>query len=290
MRKVICEHGHFYDGDKYDQCPTCKNIQESRQNAPVAGGSDQGEEKKGSKKKGAEGKKGLFGRYKSSEVVHTLPLPPEETDTEEMQPVEAPQEQQIKREHNGTLALWQLEEQQEETSFASEIEAAKMMAAAEEPEIKPEPEVNVEPEVKPEPAREEPLKPAQDLSSGKTVAFYGMEDDPATGFLICIKGAAKGSSYPLKTGQNFIGRGLNMDVILNQEPSVSRSKHAVILYEPKKREFYLQPGESSGLTYLNDDLIMGFNKLSAYDHIQVGECVLTFLPFCGEKFSWDDEE
>lgn len=125
----------------------------------------------------------------------------------------------------------------------------------------------------------------------KTVRYYetvsGIE--PVVGWLICIDGEEKGVSFNLKGGRNFVGRSPKMDIVL-KDSSVSRDKHAVILYEPKRREFIAQPGESRELFYLNDEVVLNFNKLSPYDILQVGNTKLMFIPFCSERFSWEDEK
>ncbi|MGN0379539.1 MAG: FHA domain-containing protein [Butyrivibrio sp.] len=127
------------------------------------------------------------------------------------------------------------------------------------------------------------------IDSGKTIGFYAnVNNEPVVGWLVCIKGESQGESYNLKAGKNTIGRGAGMDVMLAQEKSISREKHAVITYEPKKRVFILQAGESSGLVYLNENLLMTYEEIHAYDVIQLGEALFMFMPFCGEKFTWDD--
>ena len=98
----------------------------------------------------------------------------------------------------------------------------------------------------------------------------------------------KGTGFPLKTGRNFIGRNANQDIVLAKDRTVSRDKHAIIVYEPRQRKFIVQPGDSRGLFYLNDEVVLGSKELNAYDVILVGETKLAFIPFCGKKFSWDD--
>lgn len=132
----------------------------------------------------------------------------------------------------------------------------------------------------------EPLKVEDDA---KTVRYYETEAgiEPVVGWLVCIKGEEIGISFNLKGGRNFIGRSSQMDIVL-KDNSVSRDKHAVILYEPKKREFLAQPGESRELFYLNDEVVLGFEKLKAYDVLQMGSTKLMFIPFCSEAFGWED--
>ena len=130
----------------------------------------------------------------------------------------------------------------------------------------------------------------EDLDECKTVSLYqakiGVE--PVTGWLVCIEGPSFGASYTLKTGRNFIGRGSDMDVVLAQDNSVSRQKHAIVLYEPRKREFIAQPGDSRELFYLNDDVVLGPERLKAQDILTIGNTRLMLFTCCGENFSWDD--
>lgn len=134
-----------------------------------------------------------------------------------------------------------------------------------------------------------PTASAMDDDDAKTVRYYETETgiEPVVGWLVCIQGEDMGKSFNLKDGRNFIGRSTKMDVVL-KDNSVSREKHAVVVYEPKRREFLAQPGESRELFYLNDNLVLNFEKLKANDVIQIGNTKLMFMPFCSEVFSWDD--
>ena len=85
---------------------------------------------------------------------------------------------------------------------------------------------------------------------GRTVSYYDRKiqepvlGEPVVGWLVCTKGRYFGQSFALKSGRNFIGRSDSMDVILKGEPSVSRDRHAVVVYEPRERIFIAQPGDS----------------------------------------------
>lgn len=124
----------------------------------------------------------------------------------------------------------------------------------------------------------------------RTVGFYSMkmEIEPVVGWLVCIKGEDEGTSFPLKLGRNFIGRGADMDVVLKNDKAVSRKKHAIVLYEPRTKSFIAQPGESRELVYLNDEVVLASERLRPYDILAVGNSELSFVPFCGPKFSWED--
>lgn len=142
----------------------------------------------------------------------------------------------------------------------------------------------------PAPAKS-PLKSAIQSADSmpKTVAYYNLPSDsePVVGWLVCIKGDYLGESFNLKSGRNNIGRAGNMDIVLAKDGRVSRDRHAAVVYEPNKREFLVQSGESSGLTYLNDELLMGFKPFVQDDKLTVGGCEFLFKPLCGADFSWD---
>lgn len=122
-----------------------------------------------------------------------------------------------------------------------------------------------------------------------TVAFYDFtEAEPPVGWLICIKGNYQGQAFVCKTGKNRIGRNPNCDINMGNEVSITREPHAIIIYEPKQKVFYLQNGTGDGLVYLNDELLFSHEQLHAYDKIQIGNAEFVFLPLCGENFTWDD--
>ena len=151
---------------------------------------------------------------------------------------------------------------------------------------------NQEPEIKPS-LQDQVNAVAAHISTEdvKTEVHYNFSDsEPVVGWLVCVKGAYAGQSFDLKTGRNNIGRAMNMDIPLAQELSISRNIHAVLTYAPIKRTFYIQAGESSGLTYLNDndDPVMTFMPIKAYDKIRLGKAEFIFVPFCGENFTWEE--
>lgn len=111
---------------------------------------------------------------------------------------------------------------------------------------------------------------------------------PVVGWLVCIKGESFGSSFTLKAGKNFIGRSSAAnDVALKGDKSISREKHAIVIYDPKSRIFLAQPGTSSELFYVNDKVILQATEIRERDIITIGNTNLVFIPFCGAEFSWD---
>lgn len=111
---------------------------------------------------------------------------------------------------------------------------------------------------------------------------------PAVGWLVCIKGKHIGKDYRLVQGKNYIGRDASMDVCLEGEKTVSRDRHAVIVYDPMNHLYLIQSGESKELTYVNDKVILESQELSASDMILIGDVKLLFVPLCSEEFNWTD--
>lgn len=111
--------------------------------------------------------------------------------------------------------------------------------------------------------------------------------NPVTGWLVCVQGRDKGRDYRIYSGNNFIGRSEAMDICIRGDDTISREKHACISYDYKNNLFYIYQGSSSGLVYHNNEAVLIPHLLSPYDLIEVGKTKLMFVPFCGEKYSWE---
>lgn len=116
------------------------------------------------------------------------------------------------------------------------------------------------------------------------------EIEPVCGWLVCIEGTRVGKDYKIKRGKNFIGRADDMDIQILGDDKVSRRNHAIIVYDPKKKNNVLLPGESSGIAYLNGEAVYVPTQLAAYDVIELGKSKFLFVSFCGEHFEWEDND
>ena len=114
--------------------------------------------------------------------------------------------------------------------------------------------------------------------------------DPPVGFLIQITGGNKGKFYPIHSERNSIGRANGNDVVLKGDLGVSRESNAVLSYDPRARAFHLIPGEGKAIVYVNGEELLAPRALSSYDCVEISDTALLFLPFCGEKFAWEDLE
>jgi hypothetical protein len=114
--------------------------------------------------------------------------------------------------------------------------------------------------------------------------------DPVVGWLVCVEGPDKGRDFRMKSERNFIGRAPSMDICIAGDDGISREKHAVVSFNPRKGSYLLIPGDAHGIIYHNDDEVIGPVELSAYDKIEIGQTKLLFIPFCGSQFMWKTPE
>ena len=117
----------------------------------------------------------------------------------------------------------------------------------------------------------------------------GSKNDPVVGWFVCLTGPDRGRDFRLHAEKNFVGRSPLMDVCLAGDESVSRDRHALVIFDPKKQVFWAMPGEASGLVYLNGDIVHSPVQMRRDDVLEVGQTKLVLIPFCGEKYSWSRE-
>jgi hypothetical protein len=120
-------------------------------------------------------------------------------------------------------------------------------------------------------------------------ARVGTKKDPVAGWLVCLDGPDKGRDYRLHMEKNFIGRAPNMDVVLDGDNTVSRERHAIVIFDPKKKIFWALPGEASGLVYLNGEIVNSPVQMKADDVLEIGLTKLVLIPFCGDRYSWSTD-
>lgn len=287
MKKVVCTNGHFYDADRFDSCPicgqSCGKAELKSENPPAF------------------------------ENEETVPLPPssavdELASTTWMSPDEmralwgddAPEKPQEEPQEEAPEAL------QEAVPPGQQVdELAPTMWIAPDLENSPEPAENGEetPENDVAPLPEEDTQPQMTLAqavaasdavgispvpqAAQEAAAQPVPDFLPVGWLVGLSGSVRGKIFPCKPGRNRIGREPQMDIALPEESSVDLAGHAQVIYEPKKRQFFIQAGSGNGLSYLNHELVFTHGELHAYDRITLGEAEFLFLPLCGECFDWD---
>ena len=323
MNKVRCPNGHEYDSDLYRSCPICAQFSqagrreaggvydshemsfgqgnERDQTMPLrgsnssfswgSGGSSRPENGGGRAMQGAQGPGfsvgsgdetvGLYQAYQSPDLAMQPPRQPQ-SQTQPQSQRQSQRQSQIERMENparkagpampGTSPAYS-------TGSGDETVGLYQMPPA---------------------RRESFTAPDDDRTVGlmnmgprsqNTAGSLGMQPErnaPVAGWLVCTEGEEKGKSFIIYPGKNFVGRSEEMDIRL-LDRSVSRKRHAVIIYEPRLRKFYAQPGESHELFYINDSVVLFDVELHEWDELLIGSTILRFIPFCGERFGWEEK-
>lgn len=116
-----------------------------------------------------------------------------------------------------------------------------------------------------------------------------ISDDPVVGWLVVIDGPGKGHSVEIGAGANPMGRGDDQRAPLPWgDKEISRERHAIIIFDPKSRRFYIHSGDSHNLSYLDGEVLMAPRELRGGETITLGATTLRFVPFCSDQFSWTD--
>ena len=265
-----CDKGHFYDGGKFQTCPHCAaaaggDVQATMPYTDMGGGYHTAMAEPVTMP--------LYGQSQNQEPV-TMPLygqgqepvtMPLYGQAQTQQPAATPSYGQAQDAEPLTVPMAQPAQPSVQESAAGNISLRDAVSKA-------------------------VCAPEETPDEQKTVSLFHAKTgiDPVAGWLVCIEGEDFGGSFTVKSGRNFIGRAANMDIVLHGDNSISREKHAIILYEPKRREFIAQAGESRELFYLNDEVVLNPARLKQNDVLTIGNTRLMFFPCCGEEFSWDD--
>jgi hypothetical protein len=148
-------------------------------------------------------------------------------------------------------------------------------------------------------ASEHSHRPSQRKQEPSTVLISGRKGSPAAsetkpvaaptvGWLVIVEGPGKGADLAIRAGQNRIGRARTMDLVLDHgDTSISSENHALLVYDYQNNQFFVRHGEGKNLTYLNAQPVLETKPLAAFDRIKLGSTELVFVPFCGDRFSWD---
>lgn len=168
-----------------------------------------------------------------------------------------------------------------EAGAGTEPEPTVTPAAEPAPTAEPEPESEPEPE----PASFSP-SPAAAPAPAAEPAGAPLDPDLVVGWLVCVSGPARGRSYELHAGRNFIGRAAISDVALPEDATVARERQASVIFDPRTARFSVTANETRELTYVNGELVYDHCDLTANDVLLVGSTHLMLVPLCGTGFAW----
>lgn len=126
---------------------------------------------------------------------------------------------------------------------------------------------------------------------GKTIGLFSRNsgNDFVTGWIVCIQGPEKGRDYRLHYGNNWVGRSLQMDISMADDLSITRDRHANIVYDYKSNKFFLVPTKGTDIT-LNGEALIRPGELKKRDRIGLGKSIFSFIPFCEGEYIWDIEK
>lgn len=290
MKIIQCENKHFFDVDENKVCPICGSAG-SVSAAPTGKSTESSKSKQNGfkfwkKKKDEETSKEIIGE-KEEHTVSPL-LKNNSIETEEKNSYSSTEEKTYDDEKTSgvfnnesflqnSLSEEDSDDTQDKTDGESEL-------------------INIQNEI----------KAVSASSDGKTTGYFvskrnaksnnnsGYRDvssdssEPVVGWIVAVSGNHFGNCFNIYSGNNSIGRSEENRIVLSKDSSISRLNHAFIAFDPKKSSFFVRPGDSSGLVYVNDELVNNFSALKIYDILEIGETKLVFIPLCNESFSWEN--
>ena len=133
------------------------------------------------------------------------------------------------------------------------------------------------------------LAESEDGDFDEDLAFAGELEviDPVVGWLVCIEGPQMGRDYRIMAEKNFVGRAEDMHIQILGDNKIARRNHAIIAYDPLKRETLILPGDSTGLVYRQNTAIYQPTPMNRYDVIRLGDSKFLFMPLCSKHFEWE---
>lgn len=105
-----------------------------------------------------------------------------------------------------------------------------------------------------------------------------------TGWLVCTDGPDRGHCFSLYKGYNTAGTHLDNPICILADPDIAEGVHFTVIYDDISNQFYLFPQE---VTYCNNELAENVMELHSHDQIKAGNTVLEFIAFCGGDCIWN---
>ncbi len=107
------------------------------------------------------------------------------------------------------------------------------------------------------------------------------------GLLILTEGPHRGRVYAVNLGRNRIGRGPENDIVLDTgDAAISKDDHVVLAADPKNQRYFLVPGNSTNLAYIDDQTLLESREIADKAVIQIGETKLVFIQLFGNYLEW----
>ncbi len=124
----------------------------------------------------------------------------------------------------------------------------------------------------------------------KTLVYIEENIDPVVAWLVCIEGIERGKDYKLKNGRNFVGSSPDMDVCILGDEKIEKENHFSISYNSKQRNFVISPGSSGNIVYVDKKALYETKTIENFSLIEIYDTKLVLVQFCGDNFSWENNE
>ena len=163
----------------------------------------------------------------------------------------------------------------------------KPVKIAETEEVKPKPKTIIKEDKKEMKLEEKITKENIDATVMITKNVNDGGNQPLVAWFVVVEGKGKGSDIRIIAGQNSIGRDKsNMVTIDFGDTTISREKHAFIIYDLKHKKFMFKSGEGQNISYLNEEGVYSPVPIKDGDTVEIGETKLRFVQLCDENFEW----
>ena len=121
------------------------------------------------------------------------------------------------------------------------------------------------------------------------IIFDELADDLVLGWLVAGNTEIKGKVFTVTDTKVTIGRSdpeHPVIIDLHGDRAVSRGAQAMMVYDPLNKKFFIQSAGGKTPVYVNRNMLLAPTELAPYDRIMLGGTELVFVPLCNEKFSW----
>ena len=115
----------------------------------------------------------------------------------------------------------------------------------------------------------------------------GADSADTAGLLMLLAGPQRGRLLAVSLGRNRIGRAPHNDITLaTGDAAISNENHAAVVADPKTRQFFLVPGDSRNLAYIDDQPLLEARELADKAIVQIGDTRMMFIQLFGNYLDW----
>lgn len=303
MKVVQCKMGHYYDAEKYDECPMCKKNQEAQEKNNTAKTENKVEEKKQNSNFGIQQNEVDLSQLEECKNATTITAVDKVSEPSTMRPNE-----NISQEIDD-YKMHHLRPNDGETLVNfGDIAPNKGTDGSRNEPLRPDDNGETQIEFGSFFQQETPVKktievkntvsqkPVRPDDNGETQVGFGSfkidsvvqappansgtrkNNGPVVGWLVAVKGPHIGQSFELFPKKNFIGRNDSLIVNLYNDKTVSRTAPLSVIFNRHNNKFMAMSGNSDQTAYINDDLLLQPIELKENDKIDIGNTRLLFIP------------